>query len=146
MFNIGGKINESLCNDLFSVYDYEYNKWYTAKGIECFRHVCWIHGDKLYIHGGLNNQNKILGDGVIQSYSLIDIFKEYPDLTKKIKEFVEIFNYNVSPLSNRPTPPNPIVNNQLTNPKTIVSKKKSLKNPSNEIKVILPKNKGNSQN
>ncbi len=65
MFNIGGKINESLCNNLFSVYDYEFNKWFTVNGIECFRHVCWIYKDHLYVHGGLDNQNKILGNGEI---------------------------------------------------------------------------------
>lgn len=42
MFNIGGKINESLCNGFFSVYDYEYNKWYSAPGPECFWHIAWI--------------------------------------------------------------------------------------------------------
>ena len=65
MFNIGGKINESLCNNLFSVYDYEFNKWYTVNGIECFRHVAWIYKDKLYVHGGLDNTNKILAGGEI---------------------------------------------------------------------------------
>ena len=63
LFNIGGKINDSLCNNMFSVYDYEENKWYTTRGVECFRHVCWIDKLTLYIHGGLNNNNNIFAKG-----------------------------------------------------------------------------------
>jgi len=101
MFNVGGKINDSICNNFISVYDYEHNKWYTANGPECFRHVCWIYKDKLYVHGGLDNKNKILGKGAIQQYLMTDIFKDYPELVKKIISFQELFSQTYSTLSTR---------------------------------------------
>jgi protein phosphatase len=107
MFNIGGKINDSICNNLFSVYDYEYNKWYTASGPECFRHMSWIYKDKLYIQGGLDNRNKIFNKGEIVRYNLFDIFKDYPELVKKIKFFVENFAPVPSPLTSRSNSPGP---------------------------------------
>jgi len=90
MFNIGGKINDSICNNFITVYDYEHNKWYSANGPECFRHVCWIFGDKIFVHGGLNSQNKILSKGVIQQFPLSEIFRDYPDLVKKIITFRDL--------------------------------------------------------
>lgn len=101
MFNVGGKINDSICNNFISVYDYEHNKWYTANGPECFRHVCWIYKDKLYVHGGLDNKNKILGKGAIQQYLMTDIFKDYPELVKKIISFQDLFSQTYSTLSTR---------------------------------------------
>lgn len=101
MFNIGGKINDSICNNFITVYDYEHNKWYSANGPECFRHVCWIYKDKIYVHGGLDNKNKILGKGVIQQYQMADIFKDFPDLVKKMVSFQELFNQTHQTLSVR---------------------------------------------
>lgn len=151
MFNIGGKINESICNNLFSVYDYEYNKWYTADGPQCFRHVCWILSGRLHIHGGLDNKNKILAKGEIMDFDVIEIFKDYPDLTKKIKNFVDIFTNHVSPLSSRSNSPGPaphasphmhrqsihkVSRKELNDGENISSKGKA-KKPT--IKVSLPK-------
>lgn len=101
MFNIGGKINDSICNNFISVYDYEHNKWYTATGPECFRHVCWIYRDKIFVHGGLDNKNKILAKGAIQQYSMADVFKDFPDLVKKMLSFQELFNQTLTTLSTR---------------------------------------------
>lgn len=65
LINVGGKINDSVCNNLISIYDYEYNKWYTTTGPECFRHITWINKDKLYVQGGLDQKNKIFMKGEI---------------------------------------------------------------------------------
>lgn len=89
MVNIGGKISDGFCNSLISVYDYEHNKWYAVSGPECFRHICWIYKGKLYVQGGLNNANKIFNNGDIMIFNLSDIFKEYPDLSKKIQEYLQ---------------------------------------------------------
>ncbi len=140
MFNIGGKINERICNNLFSVYDYEQNTWYTANGVECFRHVCWIHQNKLYIHGGLDNQNKILGGGVIQDFDLLEVFKDYPELTHKIKSFSDIFSNQLqqSPLSPQPAP----AQSQLENlPKKKTIKVNNLKTKSKIEVMLKPKKK-----
>lgn len=101
MFNIGGKINDSICNNFISVYDYEHNKWYTANGPECFRHVTWIFKDRIFVHGGLDNKNKILAKGVIQQYPMAEVFKDFPELVKKIVSFQELFNQTISTLSVR---------------------------------------------
>ena len=116
MFNIGGKINESICNNLFSVYDYEYNKWFTCPGPECFRHVTWIFKDKIHIHGGLDDQNMILKKGEVLKFNLLEIFKDYPELTKKIKSFIDIFSQNNSPIGLSPniSPNNSIIANPYT--------------------------------
>lgn len=97
MFNIGGKINDSICNNFITVYDYEFNKWYSANGPECFRHVCWIYKDQIYVHGGLNSHNKILAKGVIQQFMLSEIFRDYPELVRKITSFQELFNQQQLP-------------------------------------------------
>ena len=57
MINVGGKSNDNQCNNKFSVYDFDTLNWYEITGIGCFRHVAFIHGTTLYIHGGLNNNN-----------------------------------------------------------------------------------------
>lgn len=92
MFNIGGKINEAACDRSINVYDYQVNKWYMAEGIECFRHIAWIHKDSVYIHGGLDNQNRILSNGKIEKRSLVSLFKDYPELKSKIEYFMENAN------------------------------------------------------
>lgn len=175
MFNVGGKINDSICNNFISVYDYEHNKWYTANGPECFRHVCWIYKERLFVHGGLDNKNKILGKGVIQQYVMAEVFKDYPELVKKIISFQDLFNQTYSALSahstsfssntsgthsaNLPgTSPdkNPVNNNSrltgtLANntqfaPHLLDQKKEKLKPlVQEEITVILPKNQKNQQ-
>lgn len=175
MFNVGGKINDSICNNFISVYDYEHNKWYTANGPECFRHVCWIYKDKLYVHGGLDNKNKILGKGAIQQYLMTDIFKDYPELVRKIISFQDLFNQTYSGLSVRsnsntsglsgtntpnmpPTSPDKLSSNvprmtgTLANtlPQQVaqaqeVPKQKPKLQPQEEIMVILPKNQKNQQ-
>lgn len=94
MFNIGGKINEAACDRSINVYDYQVNKWYMAEGIECFRHIAWIYKDSVYIHGGLDNQNRILSNGKIEKRNLIQLFKDYPELKAKIEFFVQ--NYSQS--------------------------------------------------
>lgn len=73
-----------MSNNLLSIYDYENNKWYTAPGPECFRSIAWIYKDKVYVQGGLNNKNLIFENGEIKSYSLVELFKEHPQLIKKI--------------------------------------------------------------
>ena len=156
MFNVGGKINESICNNLFSVYDYEYNKWYTADGIQCFRHVCWMFKDKLSVHGGLDHRNKILNNGEIVSFNIIDIFKDYPELNDRIRKFVDIFSANVSPLSSRnnsrePSPlPSPNMSQRPSlnkpNRKELNAEKLLETKPKNKaqmIKVVLPKKQKN---
>ena len=105
MFNIGGKVNESVCNNLLTVYDYEYNKWYTVPGPECFRHISWIWGDKVFVQGGLDGKNKIMNKGEILKISLIDLFKDFPELSKKIRFFFDKYFPNVSPLSSRSASP-----------------------------------------
>jgi protein phosphatase len=170
MFNIGGKINESICNNLFSVYDYEYNKWYTASGPECFRHITWISKDKLYVHGGLDNRNKIFNKGEIVKYNLFDVFKDYPELTKKIKFFVDTFAPIASPLTSRSTSPNStntsvsnsnpytsdrqmmgrmsMGNNSGNNPNALPVPDPKLKRPAKsnaDITVVLPKKINNVQ-
>lgn len=92
MFNVGGKINDSICNNFITVYDYEHNKWYSANGPECFRHVCWIFKDRIFVHGGLNSQNKILSKGAVQQFPLAEVFRDYPDLVRKILTFQELLN------------------------------------------------------
>lgn len=101
MFNIGGKINDTICNNFISVYDYEHNKWYTANGPECFRHVCWIYKDKVFVHGGLDSKNKILGRGQVQQYAMADLFKDFPELVKKMVSFQDLFAQQASALSTR---------------------------------------------
>lgn len=59
LINIGGKLNDTSCNGKITVYDYEVPSWYETEGVECFRHVAWIDSHYLYIHGGLDNQNRI---------------------------------------------------------------------------------------
>ena len=94
MFNIGGKINEAACDRSINVYDYQVNKWYMAEGIECFRHISWIYKDSVYIHGGLDNQNRILSNGKIEKRNLATLFKDYPDLKSKIEYFVNNLNHS----------------------------------------------------
>lgn len=106
LINIGGKINDSICNNLFSIYDYEYNRWCTATGPECFRHIAWVYKEKIYVQGGLDTKNKIFGKGEIQSYSLTELFKDYPELVKKIKIISESYTPSPNPLT--PRPPSPI--------------------------------------
>lgn len=156
MFNVGGKINDSICNNFISVYDYEHNKWYTANGPECFRHVCWIHRDKVFVHGGLDNKNKILGKGAVQAYAMAELFKDFPELVKKMLSFQELFAQTSAALSTRsasnssansglsaaplgpPAPPAPRLTGTLANapgpvpPRGVIA-------PQEEITVILPK-------
>jgi len=63
MINIGGKVNDNNCNSYFSIYDFENLQWYEVPGLPCFRHVSFAHGTKLNVHGGLNNNNELLGNG-----------------------------------------------------------------------------------
>lgn len=95
MFNIGGKINEAACDRSINVYDYQVNKWYTVEGIECFRHIAWIYKDSVYIHGGLDNQNRILSQGKVEKRSLALMFKDYPELQQKIEFFVQNLSQSV---------------------------------------------------
>ena len=151
MFNIGGKINDSICNNLISVYDYEFNKWYTADGPQCFRHVCWIHKNKLEIHGGLDHKNKILSGGDIVKLDIIEIFKDYPDLTTKMRRFVDIFSGNISPLSSQNNSqlnsplhsPNmsqrPSLNQPVRDEMKIEGDGSKLRSKKAPIKVVLPK-------
>lgn len=99
MFNIGGKINEAACDRSINVYDYQVNKWYMAEGIECFRHIAWIYKDSVYIHGGLDNQNRILSNGKIEKRNLIQLFKDYPELKSKIEFFVQNFSQSAMGIS-----------------------------------------------
>lgn len=103
MFNIGGKINEAACDRSINVYDYQVNKWYMAEGIECFRHIAWIYKDSVYIHGGLDNQNRILSNGKIEKRSLIQLFKDYPELKGKIEFFVQNFSQSAMGISDDST-------------------------------------------
>ena len=89
MFNVGGKISDGFCNALVSVYDYEYNKWYAVSGPECFRHICWVYKGKLFVQGGLNSSNKIYNNGEIIAFGLWELFREYPDLSAKIKSYIQ---------------------------------------------------------
>lgn len=151
MFNIGGKINESICNNLLSVYDYEHNKWYTADGPQCFRHVCWIFKDRLSIHGGLDHRNKIFNNGDKLNLNLLEVFRDYPELTKKIKGFVDIFTTYLSPLSSRNNSqnPSPLPSPTMTQRQSLSKANRSDPNyeePVNNkkkdktvIKVMLPK-------
>lgn len=104
MFNIGGKINEAACDRSINVYDYQVNKWYMAEGIECFRHIAWIYKDSVYIHGGLDNQNRILSNGKIEKRNLIQLFKDYPDLKAKIEFFVQNLSQSAMGISEDSTP------------------------------------------
>ena len=88
LLNIGGKINDSTCNGKVSIYDYELPKWYEAGNIECFRHVCWIDDHYLYVHGGLDNTNKILNNGKIMKYDLYEMFSAHEELVQKIKSYI----------------------------------------------------------
>ena len=98
MFNIGGKITDHFCNNLLTVFDYEYNEWYTVNGPECFRHVAWIHEGKIFIHGGFGKQNRMYQKGEIVSFSLLEVFKPYPKLVSKIQAFIrEKQNGSVTP-------------------------------------------------
>ena len=99
MFNIGGKINEAACDRSINVYDYQVNKWYMAEGIECFRHIAWIYKDSVYIHGGLDNQNRILSNGKIEKRNLASLFKDYPELKSKIEYFMENTNKSITDFS-----------------------------------------------
>lgn len=169
MFNIGGKINDTICNNFISVYDYEHNKWYTASGPECFRHVCWVYKDKIFVHGGLDNKNKILGKGAIQQYAMAEVFKDYPELVKKMVSFQELFAQTSMALSTRSAsnsssnsgvnspnlsqsgdrPPVPRPTGTLANAPLIsgpMAPQRSNIQPQEEITVILPKHqKGNAQ-
>ena len=142
MFNVGGKINDSICNNFITVYDYEHNKWYSANGPECFRHVCWIFKDRIFVHGGLNSQNKILSRGAIQQFSLAEIFKDYPELVRKILTFQELLNPNhqrsLSQSSNEQTEsPNLSVNKKSDAPRPTVSF------PTPEVQVTMTPQKMN---
>lgn len=167
MFNIGGKINDSICNNFISVYDYEHNKWYTANGPECFRHVCWIYKDRIFVHGGLDNKNKILNKGQVQQYKMADVFKDYPELVKKMISFQDLFNQTYATLSRSnsnnsgvsgTTSPNlnqsgsdakslgtsnprltGTLSNSLQYPPVISENKLRKLQPQEEITVILPK-------
>lgn len=63
LINVGGKVTDSQCNNTITIYDYEIPIWYTAPGIEVFRHVAWLESHFLYIHGGLDHANKLYGNG-----------------------------------------------------------------------------------
>lgn len=102
MFNIGGKINEAACDRSINVYDYQQNKWYMAEGIECFRHIAWIYKDSVYIHGGLDNQNRILSNGKIERRNLLTLFKDYPELREKIEFFIKKISSSPSWSENTP--------------------------------------------
>ena len=151
MLNIGGLSNDKICNKIISIYDFELNKWYTADGIECFRHVCWIYKNHLKIHGGLIRKDLILNGQDTVTLDIIEMFKDYPDLTTKMKRFINIFSLNISPLSSQN---NSQSNSPLFSPNT--SRRSSLNQASNNetdieiceskvedkkepIEVVLPK-------
>lgn len=157
MFNIGGKISDGFCNTLISVYDYEYNKWYAVSGPECFRHVCWIYKGKLFVQGGLNSSNKIYNNGEVVGFNLWEIFKEYPELSNKIKSYLQnpamISSAGTlsgaSSRSGSPTPENPRPSAGPATPEPVSRASANFPNSSaplpkppgksEEIRVILPK-------
>lgn len=88
MLQVGGKAAEGQCSARIAVYDYEYNRWYAAaRGPECFRHVSWIHDGKLFVQGGLNNDNKIFNGGEAAVFPLAELCAR-GELAKKVGEYL----------------------------------------------------------
>ena len=167
MFNIGGKINEAACDRTINVYDYQVNKWYMVEGIECFRHIAWIYGDSVYVHGGLDNQNRILSNGKIEKRNLLTLFKDYPELRKKIEFFIKNVTQSIDVTDDstysdqdlwddrrKATPHypgipgqhhHPNANDQLNNLDTVEVGKVYKKKRNQAPKVILPANKMNKK-
>lgn len=135
MFNVGGKLNERFCNAVISVYDYEYNKWYAAPGPECFRHISWIWGGRLFVQGGLNNANKIFRGGEPLAYDLLEHFREYSDLCAKLGQYLERSELmSLSGLSSGgSTTTSPVPRRPPTREATVPSKRER-----EEIRVRLP--------
>ena len=90
---------------MISVYDYEVPKWYQVPGIEIFRHAAWIDSHYLYIHGGMDKENKLFMGGKIMQYNLYELFAQYNELIEKMQNFVES-KQHVSQTMNIPAPLN----------------------------------------
>jgi diadenosine tetraphosphatase ApaH/serine/threonine PP2A family protein phosphatase len=111
------------------------------------------------VHGGLDNKNKILGKGVVQQYPMTDIFKDFPELVKKMLSFQDLFNQSFSGLSSRSNSISSVMSGANTPNMSISAvdksatektragssavqsevKAKSKFQPDDEITVILPK-------
>lgn len=101
MFHVGGVSDKNKANKSLSVFDFQINKWYSVKGPDRFRHVSWIAGDKLMIHGGMTNKSEYPNTQKSMMIDILAAFKHVPELAEKIQSFIDGFTNDVSSLSSR---------------------------------------------
>lgn len=77
-------MNDQTYNDTISLYDYEVPMWYQVPGVEVFRHTAWIDSHYLFVHGGMDKENKLFNQGEIMRYDLYELFGAHKELVEKM--------------------------------------------------------------
>lgn len=92
MFTIGGKGDEA--NDMMNldIYDTETSQWTTLDSTQRYRHISWLFGGGIFLHGGFGIQNHSLPVSDVYKIDLVRSFTTMPQLLQKVNIYMDTFS------------------------------------------------------
>lgn len=80
MFIIGGKGDEANDTMNLDIYDTETSQWTCLESTQRYRHIAWLFGGGIFLHGGFGSQNHNLPVSDVYKIDLVKSFAAYPQL------------------------------------------------------------------
>lgn len=102
MFIVGGKGNELNDTMQLDIYDTENSQWTSFNSLQRYRHIAWLFGGNIFLHGGFGPVNHALPISEVFRIDLVKSFAGQDALLQKLLIFIE--SYSPHP-SRGPTPP-----------------------------------------
>lgn len=92
MFIIGGKGDEANDTMNLDIYDTETSQWTAMDSTQRYRHIAWLFGGGIFLHGGFGTANHSLPVSDVYKIDLVKSFQALPHLLQKVNIYIDSYS------------------------------------------------------